>query len=84
MNATKTDNKLLFEVNLQRPKLSKSGQNLVVATTRGPWESGVEIDGKPIVIVINAYIAADAPAKDKQDEEAEELDPKPKSTRARK
>ena len=68
MNAVKKGNKLVIELTLQSPKLSATGKTLVVATTRGPWESPVEIDGKPLKILCNAYIDS-APADTADDEE---------------
>lgn len=74
MNATVKDRKLIIEINMQDPKLSASGRNFVVATTRGPWESPVEIAGKPVVIVLNAYVAADGSAEEEVEEDVPDLD----------
>jgi hypothetical protein len=68
--------KLVIEIPLQKPRLSKTGKTRVVATTRGPWESAIEIEGLPLTIVSNAYIAA-APADTANDEP--ENEPKPKA-----
>ncbi len=56
MNVEIRDNKLCIEIDLEEPKLSASGKSLVVASTRGNTVSSAEIDGKPIVIGLNAYI----------------------------
>jgi hypothetical protein len=41
---------------LQTPTPSASGKTLVVASTRGNATTKTEIDGKPIIIGLNAYI----------------------------
>jgi len=41
------------------PQPSKSGKNLVVATTRGNVATSTTYDGKPITVGVNAYIRAD-------------------------
>lgn len=41
------------------PSASKSGKSLLVATTRGNINSGVQFKGKPLVVSVNAYIHAD-------------------------
>lgn len=38
------------------PKPSASGKSLVLSSTRGNINTGVEWDGKPIVIGFNAYV----------------------------
>ena len=74
MQVTKQGNKLVIEMNLQVPKLSASGRNFTVATSKGPWESSVEIGGKPVTVVVNAYIAADGSAEEEVEEDVPELD----------
>ena len=37
-------------------EVSASGKSLVVASTRGNMVSDAELDGKPIVIGVNAYL----------------------------
>lgn len=39
------------------PQPSKSGKTLVVATTNGNVTTSVQVQGKPLVIGLNAYIA---------------------------
>ena len=58
MNATKKGSKLVIEIDLQEPTVSKSGKTLVVATTHGNIQTSVEVDGKPLTIGLNAYIRA--------------------------
>jgi hypothetical protein len=48
--------KLIIEIDLQEPAPSASGKNLVVASTRGNVVSDCVIDGKNVVIGLNAYI----------------------------
>jgi hypothetical protein len=42
---------------LQTPTPSASGKTLVVASTRGNMATTAVIDGKPVIIGVNAYIA---------------------------
>ncbi len=48
--------KLYITIELQEPAPSASGKNLVVASTRGNVVTDCEIDGKQVVIGLNAYI----------------------------
>jgi hypothetical protein len=48
---------LKIEMLMQPPTPSASGKTLVVATTRGNAKTGAMIDGKQLVIGLNAYIA---------------------------
>ncbi len=50
------DNKLIIEIDLEKPTPSSSGKTLVVASTRGNIVTTAEVDGKPITIGLNAYI----------------------------
>ena len=50
------DNKLCIEIDLETPKPSASGKTLVVASTRGNVVTTAEVDGKPVIIGLNAYI----------------------------
>jgi len=56
MEVTIRDNKLLIEIDLQEPTPSSSGKTLVVASTHGNMVTSAEIDGKPVIIGLNAYI----------------------------
>ncbi len=49
-------NKLIITIELQNPTPSASGKTLVVATTHGNTQTQCMIDGKPLVIGLNAYI----------------------------
>lgn len=50
------DNKLIITIELQKPTPSASGKTLVVATTHGNMQTQCIIDGKNVVIGLNAYI----------------------------
>ena len=47
---------LTLVLDLQDPTPSASGKTLVVATTHGNQPTDVQIDGKPLIIGVNAYI----------------------------
>ena len=49
-------NRLIIIVDLETPTPSASGKTLVVASTHGNKETDVMIDGKPVIIGLNAYI----------------------------
>jgi hypothetical protein len=50
------DNKLFIEIDLEKPTPSASGKTLVVASTHGNTVTSAEVDGKPVVVGLNAYI----------------------------
>ncbi|MCK9212111.1 MAG: hypothetical protein M0P61_14820 [Ignavibacteriaceae bacterium] len=50
------DNKLIITIELQKPTPSASGKTLVVATTHGNTQTQCIVDGKPLVVGLNAYI----------------------------
>jgi hypothetical protein len=56
MNAQIKDGKLIIEIELQKPTPSATGKTLVVATTHGNQQTTAEVDGKPVIIGLNAYI----------------------------
>lgn len=43
-------------MDLEEPTPSSSGKTLVVASTRGNTQTDAMLDGKPVVIGVNAYI----------------------------
>ncbi len=47
---------LTLVLDLQEPTPSASGKTLVVASTRGNVPTDVQIDGKPVIVGVNAYI----------------------------
>jgi hypothetical protein len=48
--------KLIISIELQDPTPSASGKTLVVATTHGNMVTQCMIDGKNVVVGLNAYI----------------------------
>jgi hypothetical protein len=50
------DNKLHIEIDLEKPTPSSSGKTLVIASTRGNAVTTAMVDGKPVIIGLNAYI----------------------------
>ncbi len=50
------DNKLFIEIDLDKPTPSASGKTLVVASTHGNIVTSAEVDGKPLIVGLNAYI----------------------------
>jgi hypothetical protein len=47
---------LVVRIPLETPKPSASGKTLVVASTRGNVTTKAEVNGKPVIIGLNAYI----------------------------
>jgi len=56
MKATIANNKLTIEIDLQAPRPSSTGKTLVVASSGGNITTTAVINGKPVVIGLNAYI----------------------------
>ena len=56
MSVVIRDNKLCIEIDLEKPTPSASGKTLVVASTHGNVVSAARVDGKPVIVGINAYI----------------------------
>ena len=57
MKARIENGKLIVEIDLnKKPEPSKSGKTLVVASSRGNRETTVKVNGKAVVIGLNAYI----------------------------
>jgi hypothetical protein len=58
VKATIENGELVIRLPLNRtPVLSSSGKSLVVASSHGNQKTDAVIDGQPIVIGVNAYIA---------------------------
>ena len=55
---------LKFELPMQKPKVSGSGKNLVLAATRGQVHTGIEYEGSDVIIVANAYVENKKPLED--------------------
>ena len=57
MNARIEGNKLIVEIELnQQPEISKTGKTLVVASSHGNKATTAKVNGKNVVIGLNAYI----------------------------
>lgn len=57
MKAEIKDGRLIVTIDLHpNPVISKSGKSLVVASTNGNQQSTCLVNGKPVVIGLNAYI----------------------------
>ena len=53
--------KITMSMVVQKPKPSASGKSLVVATSRGKQQTSATVNGKPVFVVANAFLEADAP-----------------------
>jgi hypothetical protein len=49
-------NELIITVEMQKPTPSASGKTLVVASSHGNQATTAMIDGKPVIVGLNAYI----------------------------
>jgi len=49
---------LIITVDLQEPTPSVSGKSVLIASTHGNQASGVNIQGKPLIVSVNAYVRA--------------------------
>lgn len=58
MSVTLKGNKLIIEIdaNVSDPQPSSSGKSRIVASTNGNMTSSVMVQGKPVIIGLNAYI----------------------------
>jgi hypothetical protein len=57
MNAEIKNGKLIITIDTnKKPVPSASGKTLVVASSHGNQPTGCLVDGKPVVIGVNAYI----------------------------
>lgn len=52
-------NTLHIEIEMQEPQRSASGKTLVVASSHGNQATTATVQGKPVVVGLNAYIRAD-------------------------
>ncbi len=58
INVTVKDGRLLISIPVNAaPTPSASGKTLVVASTHGNLKTSVLVDGKPLTLGLNAYIA---------------------------
>ena len=49
-------NVLTIKIEMQKPTPSASGKTLVVASSHGNQPTAAQINGKPVIIGLNAYI----------------------------
>ena len=49
-------NELVITIPMQKPTPSASGKTLVVASSHGNQPTSAQVDGKPVVVGLNAYI----------------------------
>lgn len=49
-------NKMVIEIDTTAPTASASGKTLVIASTHGNQKTGVMVNGKEVVLGLNAYI----------------------------
>ena len=56
MKTTIKDNILLIEIPLHAPRPSATGKTLTVASSKGNQPTEARIDGKPVIVGVNAYI----------------------------
>ena len=51
------NNKLIITIDMNaKPTPSASGKTLVVASSHGNQQTSVMIDGKPVIVGVNAYV----------------------------
>jgi hypothetical protein len=50
------DGKLIIELEMTKPTPSASGKTLVVASTHGNQPTAAQVNGKPVIVGLNAYI----------------------------
>ena len=59
MNVEMKNGKIVITIDAEKkPKPSASGKTLVVASSHGNQATSVQIDSKPLVVGVNAYIKA--------------------------
>lgn len=56
MTTETKDGNLIITIPMGTPTPSASGKSLVIASTRGNKPSTVQIDGKPLIVSVNAYV----------------------------
>jgi hypothetical protein len=56
MKTTIKDNILHIEIPLHAPRPSATGKTLTVASSKGNQPTEARIDGKPVIVGVNAYI----------------------------
>jgi hypothetical protein len=56
MKVTIKDNTLFIEMPMQAPTPSASGKTMVVASSRGNQATTATVNGKPVIVGLNAFI----------------------------
>ena len=56
MNAKIENGNLVITIPMQKPTPSASGKTMVVASSHGNQATTALVDGKPVIIGLNAYI----------------------------
>lgn len=56
MKVTIEKNELVIRVPLQEPTPSSTGKTLVVASSHGNQKTDALVNGKPVIVGLNAYI----------------------------
>ena len=56
MKVTIENGELVIRLPLEKPRPSKSGKTMVVATSGGNRETAAEVDGKRVTVGVNCYI----------------------------
>ncbi len=56
MQAEIKNNDLVITIPMGTPTPSASGKSLIVASSRGNKPTAVVVDGKPLIVSLNAYI----------------------------
>ena len=56
MNVEIKGNELVITIEMQTPTPSASGKTLVIASSHGNQTTTAMVDGKPIIVGLNAYI----------------------------
>jgi hypothetical protein len=67
MKVTFKDDYVVIRLKLQKPRLSKSGKSMVIATTRGPLLSNATFRGNEVRVVANVIFDAPTPPKPRTD-----------------
>lgn len=58
MKAEIKDGKLIVTIDVQEPTPSATGKSLVVASSHGNQATTVTVQGKPVIVGLNAFIKA--------------------------
>ncbi len=56
MTATIQNGHLIIDIPIQQPRLSKTGNTMIIAGTGGFVQTGLEVEGKPVKLSVNAII----------------------------